>query len=366
VLSIASRLAAAVLLAGLLLAEQAAAHPIGLSRSEFTLEASGDVQGLLVFSKSDAVELGHVDADRDGVVSPDELARSEIVFRDVVERGVVLTADGARCKGTVLGGGDVEGDAFGLSLDLACPAHPRVLEVDLALLGEMPPGHRHALRMRAGVQTVEKLLTAEDRVASLVLTEPDAPATAPRRELGSIFSAALEMGVLHILSGWDHLMFLLALLLGARTLKNVALAVTAFTAAHSVTLAIVVLGAWVPSPRWVEPAIAASIALVAFGNVASPAPRPRWKSAFLFGLLHGLGFAGALRALGVAHTSLVPTLLGFNAGVELGQIAIVAFILAIVSRIRQLHAREARWISGLSLGLGLLGAALCVMRIAEG
>lgn len=110
-------------------------------------------------------------------------------------------------------------------------------------------------------------------------------------------------------------------------LLDVAKVVTAFTVAHSITLALAVLG-WVQPPsRWVESLIAATVALAAIDNLRPFLPRERWKLTFAFGLVHGFGFATALRELGLAPGALARSLLGFNLGVELGQLAIVALFL---------------------------------------
>lgn len=113
----------------------------------------------------------------------------------------------------------------------------------------------------------------------------------------------------------------------APVLLEVAKVVTAFTVAHSITLALAVLGVVNPPSRWVESIIAATVALAALDNLVPFLPRARWKLTFLFGLVHGFGFASALQGLGLAPGALATSLLGFNLGVELGQLAIVAVFL---------------------------------------
>ncbi len=145
------------------------------------------------------------------------------------------------------------------------------------------------------------------------------------------FGVFLRLGFEHILGGWDHIAFLLALLLSSRRLRSVLGWVTAFTVAHSLSLALATLGlvdvgGW---ERLVESAIALSIAYVAADNLLRPdLERGRWVEAFVFGLLHGLGFAGFLAQSLVLEASKPLALLAFNLGVELGQLAIVALLVA--------------------------------------
>lgn len=145
----------------------------------------------------------------------------------------------------------------------------------------------------------------------------------------------LRLGIEHILLGYDHLLFVLALVILVRSWRRVALTVTAFTVAHSITLAAATLGfVDVPGPP-VEAAIALSIVLVAVEIVnarrAMPSLTARWPwlVAFCFGLLHGFGFAGALAEVGLPHHAIPVALLFFNLGVELGQLSFVAAVLTL-------------------------------------
>lgn len=139
----------------------------------------------------------------------------------------------------------------------------------------------------------------------------------------SVLASYLRLGFEHILTGYDHIAFLLALLVAAARLRSLVGVVTAFTAAHSVTLACAALGAVSVPGRLVELAIALSIAYVGAENLLSPKPCARWLEAFGFGLVHGLGFAGFLADSLVFEPLKVSALVGFNLGVELGQLGIV-------------------------------------------
>jgi hydrogenase/urease accessory protein HupE len=151
---------------------------------------------------------------------------------------------------------------------------------------------------------------------------------------GEVAATYLRLGIEHILFGFDHLLFVLALVILVRDWRRVALTVTAFTVAHSITLAAATLDLVnVPGPP-VEAAIALSIVLVAVEIVnarrGTPSLTARWPwlVAFCFGLLHGFGFAGALAEVGLPHYAIPIALLFFNLGVEIGQLVFVAAILA--------------------------------------
>jgi hydrogenase/urease accessory protein HupE len=133
----------------------------------------------------------------------------------------------------------------------------------------------------------------------------------------------------------DHILFVLGIFLLSRSWKPLLLQVTTFTLAHSVTLALAALGAIKASERVVEPVIAASIAVVALENIFKP-EYSRWRLGivFIFGLIHGLGFASALGELDIPTGSFAVALTGFNLGVEGGQLAVIAGALLLTSAIR--------------------------------
>lgn len=163
----------------------------------------------------------------------------------------------------------------------------------------------------------------------------DVPVPSPPRRLTHFFSY-VRMGFTHILpEGVDHILFILGLFLLGTRLKPLLLQVTAFTLAHSLTLALSLLGFVHLPAAVVEPVIAASIAFVAIENLFVTDMKP-WRVAvvFVFGLIHGMGFGAALQSVGLKQENLVTALLGFNIGVELGQLTVVAAALALVGRFR--------------------------------
>jgi hypothetical protein len=147
------------------------------------------------------------------------------------------------------------------------------------------------------------------------------------------------LGVQHIVPlGFDHVLFVLGLTLQQLRLRTLMWQLAAFTVAHTVTLALSAFGVLSVSPRWVEPLIALSIVVVALANLwprAREQGAPRVALCFGFGLVHGLGFAGALGALALPKRALVPALLGFNLGVELGQVLVAGCALLLLAFLRR-------------------------------
>jgi hydrogenase/urease accessory protein HupE len=171
---------------------------------------------------------------------------------------------------------------------------------------------------------------------------PGAPrATIPASQSAwAVAVTYLKLGVEHILLGVDHLLFVLALILIARNSRDLIKAITAFTVAHSITLAAAALGFVHVPPKPVEAAIALSIAFVALeiirardgeSGIAAKAP---WLVAFAFGLFHGFGFAGALSEIGLPTGNIPVALLFFNVGVEVGQLLFVAVVLSLAALLR--------------------------------
>ncbi|MEO1080040.1 MAG: HupE/UreJ family protein [Pseudomonadota bacterium] len=194
---------------------------------------------------------------------------------------------------------------------------------------------------------------------------------AESRGTGEIAWSYLALGVEHILGGIDHLLFVLGLLLLVRELRRLVLTITAFTAAHSLTLAGATLG-WLrlPGPP-VEAVIALSIVFVAAEIInqqrghASTTARAPWIVAFAFGLLHGFGFAGALEEVGLAATAVPLALLMFNVGVEIGQLIFVsacALPMVLLGKFAAGTLPALR--SGLAYGIGAIAAFWTIERIA--
>ncbi len=209
------------------------------------------------------------------------------------------------------------------------------------LLQELAFGHRQAFAVvdEDGNEIARRILSA--RESSTTFRHGGAPAPG---STGSHlrFIEFFLLGVRHIVTGYDHLLFLFGLLVVCGTPRSALLLITSFTVAHSLTLALSTFGLVDLPSRFVEATIAASILYVGVENLIrrDGALRWRWVLAFVFGLIHGLGFASVLHEMGVAQSGVaaVVPLVAFNSGVELGQLAISAIVLPIIWKFEQRRA----------------------------
>jgi len=239
-------------------------------------------------------------------------------------------------------------------------SEPRRLVIASDVPRRASRGHREMLIVRSDDRVlVERLLDAgSDPVAiNLDGLSPSAGGTARH---------FLELGVRHILSGYDHLLFLAGLILAARTVRDVLVALTAFTAAHSLSLALVVIGGIYAPASLVEPLIAGSIVWVGLENLVRVGSSSRWPLVFGFGLIHGFGFAGALMELGLARSAseTFVGLLSFNIGVETGQLVVAAFAAPFVWLTRRRPMWRARVISTCSLAMVIAGGYWLIDRLS--
>ena len=198
-------------------------------------------------------------------------------------------------------------------------------------------GYREIL---GGGDVLLRVAPAGREVQNYRLT-PAAPKVvlAERADRLQVWRTYTSLGVTHILEGWDHLLFVIALVLLVRRGWAVAKAVTAFTVAHSLTLAGVTLGLVGLPQAPVEALIALSIVFLAaelLRGGTSVTLRYPWAIAFAFGLVHGFGFAGALREIGLPEGEVPSALLAFNLGVEAGQLAVVAGVIALLALVQRL------------------------------
>jgi hydrogenase/urease accessory protein HupE len=200
------------------------------------------------------------------------------------------------------------------------------------------------------VDALVRIELEDGRVMSRLL-RPDAPAMTITPETGGLAAGGyFALGVEHILLGIDHLLFVLALVLIVRGVGLLVKTITAFTVAHSVTLALATLGVVNVPPAPVESVIALSIVFVAVEIVRSRrgqrglTERAPWLMAGFFGLVHGFGFAGALAAVGLPRNDIPLALLLFNLGVEAGQLLFVAALLGVIALLRRINLPQEHWV----------------------
>ena len=193
----------------------------------------------------------------------------------------------------------------------------------------------------------------------------DVYATGPRGIL-AVLATFIQAGIHHIYIGPDHILFIIGLLLLGGGLGRVLRVATAFTLAHSITLALAVLGLVRVPGRIIEPLIALSVVYVGFENLRVRAGDADWRTriAFAFGLIHGFGFASVLREFGLPHQALAWSLLGFNLGVEIGQASIVLAIVPLLGMLRASLPRVAvRTVAAGSWGIVCTGGFWFVERV---
>jgi hypothetical protein len=254
-----------------------------------------------------------------------------------------------------------------LKLAGACPQPGPALAVTYRLFFDLDPMHRGLLQYVEGEASHSVIFSAEARTHTL-----------GSGNWWEQFTAYVREGVWHIWLGFDHILFLLSLLLPAVLLLrdgkwqpaasfgaaflDVAKIVTAFTIAHSITLSLAALGVLTPPSRWIESGIALSVVLAAINNIFPLVRHGRWLAAFGFGLIHGFGFASALRDLGLPTGSLALSLFGFNFGVELGQLAIVTAFLPLAFLLRSTWAYRRVVLTGGSAAIAAIAGVWLVER----
>ena len=311
-----------------------------------------------------------LDANHDEVVTWGEVQGSEPAIRQLLQTGLVFRARSGPCTprfdAVALRRYD-EAAYIAMPFSLDCPGGGAVT-VDYGLLFDRDARHRALVTYRDGAQVTNTVVTTTQR--QVVLGDP----------ANGSFLAFLREGIHHILTGYDHLAFLLSLLLPAAlawngkawrpgaglrdSLAGTMAVVTAFTLAHSLTLSLAALGWVVPASRWIEAAIAASVLLAVLNNLRPIATRRLWVIAFGFGLIHGFGFAGALTELGLPAGARLASLVGFNLGVEIGQLAVVALVLPVLFALRHRAIYARALMPAVSLGIAALAGMWCVQRLA--
>jgi hypothetical protein len=358
---------------GLLWAPGVLAH--SLSASYLTLRAGDDrsqLAGRWEIALPDLQAIVDLDRDGDGSVTWGEMRAQTVPVAETALPGLELRRGVSRCPTrltALLLNERTDGYYAVLDFVAHCPAQRGELQVSEQLFFERDRTHRTVLAVHEGARQSAAVLTPD---------EPrwrarDAGAGMPQ-ELGRF----LGEGVWHIWKGYDHLAFLLLLLLpvvlrgdgrawqgaenGRAVLWSALRIVTAFTLAHSITLSLAALGVVAPPEKPVEMTIAGSVAIAGALNLIPSAARLAVGIAFGFGLVHGFGFAGALGELGLERGAVAAPLLGFNLGVECGQLAIVAAVLPLLYAVRSSLLYRRRVVPAISIAIGLLAVGWLIER----
>ncbi|MGK5080037.1 HupE/UreJ family protein [Janthinobacterium sp. HLX7-2] len=315
-----------------------------------------------------------LDGNGDGALTWDEIrARHDAIAAYALQRLQVASDQGV-CPlkaGEQLIDSHTDGAYSVLRFHAACPgdAAPTNLSIGYTLFADLDPQHKGLLKINSDGNTQTAIFDPDSPRQTISLAAPNRLAQ---------FGAYVKHGIWHIWIGYDHILFLLSLLLpavllpgvrdGQQGLKaafvDVLKVVTAFTLAHSITLTLASLSLVSLPSRWVESAIAASVVLAALNNLLPLFRGKRPVAAFVFGLIHGFGFASVLRDLGLPQSSLMASLFGFNVGVEIGQLAIVAAFLPIAWLLRKTWFYRQVLTAG-SLAIALVAGVWLVERIAD-
>ncbi|HEX5745750.1 MAG TPA: HupE/UreJ family protein [Archangium sp.] len=341
-------------LALLVVAGSASAHDADILYAQLWRPVAGgpEVHERITLTAGTLALLIPADADGDGVLTQADLDARAPALAVGIWDAVPLSAGGQPCTRTHT---NARARASFVELNATFQCAPGELRQRFSLLSVLPSQYKVVLG--SYVQGEQGQRFADASQPTLIVSEGVSGPGQPERARASGLLDWVGLGLVHIFGGIDHLAFLLALLLVGGSFRRVLLLVTAFTLAHSLTLGATALGFILlddARTRWVEAAIAVSIIWVALENLVLREHRHRALLTFLFGLVHGFGFASVLGSYGLGD-SVVAGLFGFNLGVELGQAVIVAVLLPLVRIVERRpvwHHRTVRALSLLILAAG--------------
>jgi hydrogenase/urease accessory protein HupE len=362
-----SRLARAAILSillSLLTLQDAAAHDPGLS-SLTIRQGANSLEATLTLAVKDATQVAELDENHDGIVTQAEFAQTRWQLETAVARQLLIAADDKVANAQSVRSHLDENNNVEVRLNFHVVGFSS-LEIQSKIIASLPFGHREYLQIQnsRGETIFQQLLSAPADRATVEM--PDVHSRTVAFEAARSFANFLSLGVKHILTGYDHLLFLFGMLLVARGFFSSLGIITSFTIAHSITLAVATLHLVQIPSRIVEPLIAASIVFVGIENLLrGDIPTARRIVAFGFGLIHGFGFASALHEAGIGSGTggiLLP-LFSFNLGVELGQIMVAAVALPIIWKLRENPMFIARWAPACSAAVVLLGSFWFVQRV---
>jgi HupE / UreJ protein len=305
----------------------------------------------------------------------------------VLDRFTVTTATGAKCVGKLQDAATVKlRDAVpyaNVIVDFTCPPAGRTESGHIVRSTLFPDEEQYV----TGTKTI--VVYDADAKSGTATLDSTQPSFSTEQSWLERFWEFFKLGAEHLLTGIDHILFLVALIVGSRRLREVVLAASAFTVAHSITFILAALGVVSPPSIVVEPTIALSIAAVAGwylwrlarrGNKADQLlvtsrshfalDRAGWGRlaiVFCFGLIHGLGFAGALGIQEAFSWPLLVSLLIFNVGIEAVQLSIILIVFPLLMLLRRRNHRAALWVSGIvTAGVTIMGLIWFVQRLIEG
>lgn len=335
------------------------AHPLSASFGDLKID---DKNATLVFSIDDLSVIESVSADQDnnGKLSQEEVNSSSTQIVEWMTRNLSIKFNGQVQRPEV-------GDLFvetrsdkqvvtaSFRYNISESTETLAIDDQFYFNSSDKTSYTHFLTVNHNGLISEHLIKGEDRILEISMTDGVSQSS------GSWFSF-LIFGMEHILTGYDHLLFLFALLLAKQSFREYVKIVTAFTIAHSITITLGYLEIVTLNSKFVESVIALSICYVAIENIFRKEIKYRTLITFIFGLIHGLGFAGLLSEMTIPKSHLVTSLLSFNLGIEIVQVAIVAVVIPILHYLQKLkgYTRAVQYSSALIV---LIGAFWVVERV---
>ena len=318
----------------LIVTVEATAHPLSISSSRFSVGQEA-VEAIYRLPLDDMDLLLRLDQDLDGAVTPGELETAQDEISAYLAAWIVLTTDGsaltANLQGTSIWRDSSDFSYLESRVRYTARNAIEDLQVSVRVLTHLYPDHINLAEFVIGPDREEYVFQHGNTWSG-------------KSGMTSGWRTAREftlLGIEHIITGYDHLLFLLGLLLVGRGIRNLIAIVTSFTVAHSLTLALATLGLVQPAGWIIEAAIALSIAYVGLENLLVKEVRHRWRLSFGFGLVHGFGFAGILQQMDLARGGLLLSLFTFNLGVEVGQLVIVALFWPLLQQLSRSQYRVA-------------------------
>jgi hydrogenase/urease accessory protein HupE len=328
-----------------------AAHD--LYRSESKLVVTGrEVKATLTFN---LLDFPGVDQNGDKKISPEEFAAALDRVYAAIMQHYTLSSSGPPVRVT-RDSDELVDDHVLLHLTYVFPQQVLAVQMTSNLPDVLGPAHVHLATVSLSGRLQEQILDGRNRTAFFTQSSGTWWQTLGR---------FVWLGIQHIATGYDHLAFLLGLLIATSTLRSLVKVITSFTVAHSITLALATFNIVVLPSRFTESMIAASILYVAVENLVRRTTIDRWKLTFLFGLVHGFGFSNVLREMQLPRANLALSLFSFNLGVEMGQLVFVVLLFPALEDLmksgRTLWGQP--WLrTAISIAIGLLAAYWFVQR----
>jgi len=320
-----------------------------LARSESRLLVRGrEVSAHLTFN---LLDFPGVDRNGDQVVTPEELAPAfNRVYATILEH-FSLSSSGPPVRMTRDKYELVDEHVLLLDLTYVFPQQVLALEMTSTLPDALGAGHVHLATFLLNGRLQEQILDNRNRSVFFTQTSGSRWQTLGR---------FVWLGIQHIATGYDHLAFLLGLLIATASLRSLVKVITSFTVAHSITLALATFNLVVLPSRFTESMIALSILYVAVENLLRKRTIDRWKLTFLFGLVHGFGFSNVLREMQLPRADLALSLFSFNLGVEIGQVVFVVLLFPLIDDL--IHSGWPKLRPAVSVAIGLLAAFWFIQR----